>query len=798
MVSGNLFSQSSWCLPYRNENKKWVLVKEDGALLNGIEYDTVAFIGFRFQLIKVKLSGKWGLINSSGDIILPMSFNSIHYRKVNSHSKPYLLVTKQNDQKEDQFGLYSAKGEKIFEPKFREIKFILKRKKLIDEDTPIAIQLMDTSQSNNWGLYNFKGKQLLPHEYSGIKNLICNAYDKTEKSRCIYISQVNEAKEERGGVYNASIKKWVIPCPQIKYPDYSKEREHKSLGNYSSCQLLTEGEYFTIQLGQKLYNKYPKPEYGFYNMQGQMIYRWLDTLANAYPERTYYYVWNDSVVGETKRPSIFSICDSRKLKLLSFGETDAIFDLEKGFILEPDVYKKYGKFACDKDYMVFRDLAKNTNISLRMDGKVWKYEEPPITSETKFYKGSLLVRNDEGQVLDMSPYTIEKALKESKKYGEIFKAKHGGKSGIINKEKKIIKPFVYDYILDDSDGMFNTRNGQKKTLWDSELKKVVTSRNHGWGSMDMSDGSLITMNTDKRYKIYNLEKREFVLKKAQMPTKLDIDSLSYYNSFNRNYNIMHFVNDSTRLFQAFDARTGWTLYDSDGNKIMRTATKTYRQIRPIIRQGMLLGYIYPTEKELSTGMYNEYYQSNHYFFNNGLRFEKLDTLQYFYYIPKHDKYIVRNKLNEYIFDTKGNYINNFSSIHEIGYDLYKVRRNKRYNLCDSNFQELLPEFYDEIKRVNKNYIVTRKVEEKSVDQLVFIGDQINISRNYIYVRKVGIYYFGYLSNDTFEVLNTKAEILYKNGRQLKITNTYIIFEADGREYWMTTSGTIYASHEVKN
>jgi hypothetical protein len=154
---------------YRN-GKQGLISMKDLSLVLDTKYDDISFIGLYSDMIRVTLNGKNGLIDgmTMKEVIEPK------YDMVSqSRSGGYVVTIEKNGK--DYLGLYSSKGELIFEPQFLKIK----RAYTVDNNDNVYYKVQNGEYL--YGIYK-GGEEIIPCKYIGIehkggKEWICY-YDK--------------------------------------------------------------------------------------------------------------------------------------------------------------------------------------------------------------------------------------------------------------------------------------------------------------------------------------------------------------------------------------------------------------------------------------------------------------------------------------------------------------------------------------------------------------------------------------------------------------------------------------------
>ena len=139
-----------------------------------------------------ELDGKWGMINISGEIILPPIYDSIGSITILEDSKGYIRAELDN-----KFGFINSKGEWLIEPKFESLGLFITHD---NQDTPLC----GAKQFSKWGLIDRKGSFVVNPQFDDFKNF--------ENGVAIVVQ--NEKKgliKENGEFVFEPIYDWITP-----------------------------------------------------------------------------------------------------------------------------------------------------------------------------------------------------------------------------------------------------------------------------------------------------------------------------------------------------------------------------------------------------------------------------------------------------------------------------------------------------------------------------------------------------------------------------------------------------------
>jgi len=104
----NSKSQQTW-YPYQNDQGKWTFLSEEGERLSPLLFDSVSeFLNQSHAAISI--NGLWGVIDSIGEITIPVEFSSLQFQSIHT---PDFFSAKVIDFNSRKLGLLSLKGEVI-------------------------------------------------------------------------------------------------------------------------------------------------------------------------------------------------------------------------------------------------------------------------------------------------------------------------------------------------------------------------------------------------------------------------------------------------------------------------------------------------------------------------------------------------------------------------------------------------------------------------------------------------------------------------------------------------------------
>jgi hypothetical protein len=252
--------------------------------------------------------------------------------------------------------------------------------------------------------------------------------------------------------------------------------------------------------------------------------------------------------------------------------------------------------------------------------------------------------------------------------------------------------------------------------------------------------------------------------------------------------IYHWLTKEKGFFQTFIPKLGWSFYSTEGEFMMTAPEYNTRPMRPIKNEGEFIGIVYNLREAVN--MERNYNRG--YLLFNGLRLEGLDTLSSLTYDSDDKKYFADYKGWTYIFNEEGTQLGRYKDIsgHTLG--LWRVKKENGYNLCNTDYSELLEDDYSRLERENGVYIGTKN-EQK---YLIRVAPKIQVSKAYTKIHTGGKLCIGEMENGLKDIYNYHGEIILENVNFIKRKRPYAIVRAEGIEYWMTYGGIIYAQHQL--
>ena len=135
------------------KDDKYGVINNERKLIFPFEYDEIDcdWIPFGFKVMNVKKKGKHGVISSSG-VIIPIEYDDLHF--VDFASARSTIVKKNG-----KLGVVTFDNEMVLPCQYDEIYWSY------DESNGVYGIFYEALKDKKWGLYNWKGKLLVPHEY---------------------------------------------------------------------------------------------------------------------------------------------------------------------------------------------------------------------------------------------------------------------------------------------------------------------------------------------------------------------------------------------------------------------------------------------------------------------------------------------------------------------------------------------------------------------------------------------------------------------------------------------------------
>lgn len=783
--------QEEW-YPYKNAEGHWLFIAVDGEQLNGVLYDSI--VPFRSRVALVMQNRKWGVIDREGKYIVPPQFDTITFSGSNVYFEGYLIAGKNFKNGTSAFGLFNPDGSEILPMIFRSIEIIQNKRYYNWFNACIAAQSMDTLMNGGIGMYNLEGKQLLPHEYSSITELPYDDRYIENYNFSVYVTKRVDKKNTLIGAYNTSLEKWIFPCKyDSKYfhPEYLYYQPYR---NTTSIRPINS-ELTLLVPAKADFNKY---SYDYYTTSGTFLYNSNDFSIDVY-DSLYYYTVGDSIIGKTTKSSIKRLCDSLDRYILQYGESMALYDLQKGFLIDSGLYLNNPTINLEEGYISVQKLNEYEHAYFDFEGTIYPVEK---NLKSNYHKGQPIIRDENGNLLDMSPYSIQ-GIVSSAAPSYYYFAKKEDKWGIITAEKEILLGFEYDYLSNNHEYYFIVATkGNKIILYDYNLNKIDEFKNVKWEGLDYdAESRFRLLKSKKTFRVYDLKNQQIIFKRQPVLNKSDLDSL---NSVGVEVDfIATRVSDSLTILQMYNPNKGWSYYTTTGELIIEAPEKSFFPMQPIIVQNNLTGVIYVS---MSNGSYAKHYGQRYnqkYLFFNGLILNGLDTVSSIYYDPSEKIFsAIDVNQNQFRFSKEGKLlckykeINTSSCMGILGTmkKVYIVKDEKGSNICDSNYQELVSEEFSTI-REERFFHVGYKDKKMYI---ISIGKDVIVSKPYIKMKQFGSEFTLAYSNETdYDLYDAYGKLLYANVTYCEDNSLFYIIRAHGYEYWLTKKGREYAQHRIE-
>lgn len=191
------------------QNGKWGVINSDGEEILPCKYDTSEIV-YKKGYLYHRLNGKWDVVNSEGKQILPCEYDEIkpvEYKYGNSLDFANSFKVKQNGK----WGVVNSEGKQILPCKYE--KSEIKCEKFYDQ---LLLQAKD-----KFGIMNSEGELLLPCEYDEITAITeIDDYYYGEKLSCVFVKL-----NGKWGIVNSE-GEILLPC------------EYDSIAKFSSRHII--------------------------------------------------------------------------------------------------------------------------------------------------------------------------------------------------------------------------------------------------------------------------------------------------------------------------------------------------------------------------------------------------------------------------------------------------------------------------------------------------------------------------------------------------------------------------------
>ena len=764
----------------------------EGEKLNNSIFDSVVPFQYDYNPVaKVKTEGKWGLIDTGGRYIIPAKFDSLEL--INARNKNYYLTIKRTDSGTPQWGIFHKNGKEIISNSYHKVTY-LEKHSYLNNFYSFEGFLVDSLTKDNQlytGLYNPDGKQLLVCEYIGFFPISYDYTRNRDLDLCYEVRKLNPNREKIGnyimnaytiGAYNITEQKWIFPCT------YSVNQDKNQYGSFLSFESKTS--FVPVD------EAFLSIDDDYYSISGKYLFN-SEKFKPLKESGTYYYVAGDSIIAKTTFPGKTKLSDSLNRYALSINGELAIYDLNKGFILDTGYYR-----------FNFNDLLRNgviyainrkdkSIIKLDLEGKIIS---TPVTN----CQGRFVLENpifdDEGNPIDFCPYYIQSTIEFPDKNLTYLIAFFKGFWGIINTKKEILLPFEYkslSYI--NQFKIFIAYKDGKCIIFNDRLKKIKSFQGAISIHQDAySSERFIQVWYKHKIDIYDLKEKTYLLRKKFISAE-DREKIDDYEGYD---GVLPFITkkDSLTFFQIFESKNGWVIYNEKGKLIQKAPFHSLGPMNPIIIEGKLGGIVYPTEYE----GYN-INSAKKYILFNGVKFEDIINLRRIAYSDEYSFYwITELEGCNSIFNTDGTLRIKFCE--EVSYfpdNLMLVRLNENdetFCLLDEKYEPLICEIkeyiglWEEYKSVYKGFVKKGKeyyffsLNDRTIEQKAYN----KISPN----RYLGITLCHY-DSDKIDLLDNNGNILFTECTYVKVQSTYIVLNSNGIQYWLTKDLQVYAKHKLE-
>lgn len=757
--------------PYRDIEGKWSFVSVEGDRLSKAFFDSLT--PFISNVTFVKNNNKWGMINSEGKYLIPLEYDSLFY--LSGNDLRFVLAGKKDKINNYQYGLFLSNGSSIIPVKYNKINLLIENRSGYAIKTGIVAEF--GNNKGNLGLYSMDGRLLLPHEYSSINTMYGFSEMERNPQFCVFVSKWENNIEVAGG-YNLSKEKWVFPCKYLKanlYSDWGQGWINPYTPN-KFCPLIND-YYIKIPSG----NIDQKKTYDYYSLSGKFLF---DTkhFSENLNSTSFYYVAGDSIIAESSIQCECQKLDTTKgIYALNVNGLLGLYDINKGFILDTGLYLYYqsgfrlieGKFMAQK---------RNSTIHAYID---LEGNETPV--KERFYPdGSLILRDETGEEINLSPYKIKQSIKNESSLDVRYIVELDGFYGIINPQKKTLMPLNYNQIIYHSEyHLIECINKNGREYYDENLNRIAVLKGEEIRLPNAPRFIRIIVNKHS-YNIYNLKTHQQLLKNKSVPSKEQKDTLKLldipYIAFNQ-------LPDYNLTIQILNSDSKWECYNEKGELLYVSQGSGYQPTEPIFNGDFVIGYVYNLNRDEYTKTYT---------FLNGMKLQGLSTMRSLYHLNDEKKFLVYdNEGIVHIFDSTGNHLVKYDDYIELskGYVLFKL--NYQYLLYDSNYRVVFDKNVELIESFENGCVLKTGVNYLFVS----FSDTFNISKNYTKIDVKGRLHFPFLFcyNDqkSFDLINLNGQVLYSNCTYSKVENGYIIIRSGEYECWLTSGLKEYAKHRIR-
>lgn len=763
----------------------------EGEKLNNSIFDSVVPFQYDYNPVaKVKKEGKWGLIDTGGRYMIPAKFDSLEL--INARNKNYYLTIKRTDNGTPQWGIFHKNGKEIISNSYHKVTY-LEKHSYLNNFYSFEGFLVDSLTKDNQlytGLYNPDGKQLLACEFVGFFPIY---YDyKSDLDLCYEVRKKNPNREKIGnyimnaytiGAYNLTEQKWIFPCT------YSVNQDKNQYGSFLSFEsknsfvpvineafLSIDDDYFSIS-GKYLFNS-----------------KIFNPLIDS---KSYYFVAGDSIIAKTTFPGKSKLSDSLNRYALNINGGLAIYDFDKGFILDTGLYLFDNNNLPKRSFFYAISKRDRKVIPLNFEGNIIP------TSDSKCQGRFPLenqINDDEGNLIDFCPYTILSKIEIPEKNLTYLIAHVNGFYGILNTKKEILLPFEYRRLSYNNEyGVFIASLDRQHIIYDDRLKKIKSFQ----GAMSIHEDAysserFIQLWYKNKIDIYDLKEKTYLLRKKFISAE-DREKIDDYEGYD---GVLPFITkkDSLTFFQIFESKNGWVIYNEKGKLIQKAPIHSLGPMNPIIIEGKFGGIVYPTEYE----GYN-INRAKKYIIFNGVKFEGIIDVRWIAYIDDYSLFwITEPEGCTSIFNADGTL--HIKYCEEVPYykdNLMLVRLNENdetFCLLDEKYEPLICEIKEFIGLWEGEKSIYKGFVKKGKEYYFFsLNDRVIGQKAYNKIspyRYLGITLCHY-DSDKIDLLDNNGNTLFPACTYVNVQSTYIVLNSNGFQYWLTKDLQVYAKHKLE-
>lgn len=389
--------------------------------------------------ISVYSNGKWGVINSKGDIIIEPTYDEMI--TIPDPTKEIFICQKNVDLNNKTFTSKAIddKQNTLF-TSYDEVEVL--QNVLSDGSIYYQTNTLKVKKGDLYGLINFKGKELLPCEYTSIEPL------QNVKNSFITVKDKLKGLVDDSGNIIIENKYADIQSLTDKYEDgYVVKNDSSKYGliNYNKKQIL-ECKYSDIShvTGSNIYIVKEDDKIEAVNNKGEVIltdsFDKVESIENS-----------DLVI---KKDNKFGLIDSTGKELIAPEYQDLKYAFDDNYIAKKD--DKYGIISKDATEKVQFKYDKITYLSEEgffraenSDGKSdlidmnLNVKATGIVSEISATNGFIKLRTN-GEYKYYNFKLEEKTIQDLYPANTLFISKKNGKYGFVNKQGQVIVDYKYD------------------------------------------------------------------------------------------------------------------------------------------------------------------------------------------------------------------------------------------------------------------------------------------------------------------------------------------------------------------